>query len=298
MLHRVAAVARAGLSQGQADDRRDRDHRPLPGTRPGPWPGRRPPRRGVARRWPAPRAAVCAPGPAGHGLAARRAAVAAAGPVHAAADAGRVGTAGRRAARRRPAVDSGPVAGRPAGRLARGPPGQEGAPWWAVAGVVAVAVGLGGRAADLSLRADHRPARSCLLHAVRGLDCPARLTADPAVPRGFRRPAPAHLRQPGLLPRRRRASCRSSWRDCRWRWPPPSGPAGSARRCWWHRCSGRQRCSPSAAWLPGWPDRAGRRSRPWPSRSPCLSSSPAGHPSVSRWRRSCSSAGSAWSSTR
>ena len=82
------------------------------------------------------------------------------------------------------------------------------------------------------------------------------------------------------------------------RWRPGSGSAGWARRSWCRRCSGPARCSPSAAWPRGSPGRGGRRWRPSSSRSPCPSSSPAGRPTASRWRRSCSSAGCAWSSTR
>ncbi len=59
------------------------------------------------------------------------------------------------------------------------------------------------RAAHLSLPADHHLARSRVLHPVRGLDRASRLTADPAVARGVRRPPPrAHFCQPRVLPGR------------------------------------------------------------------------------------------------
>ena len=57
--------------------------------------------------------------------------------------------------------------------------------------------------ADLPLPADHRGARPGVLHAVRVLDRPPRVAADPAGAGGVRRhPPAAPLRQPRLLPGR------------------------------------------------------------------------------------------------
>ena len=214
---------------------------PLPGARPGPLPGRRPPWRGIASRRPAPRAAICAARPASHGLAAGRAAVAHAGPVHAGADAGRVSSAGRRVAGRRPAVDpAGPAAGRPAGRPL-GPGGRAGPGGGAGPGGRAVVGGSRGdrgcrrvrcRAADLSLRADHRPAwilppTSSSRPGLPGMaHCRSRDSGRLSEAR-ICSPSPARPSTESAAP-----SCRSSWPGCQWRWPPPSGPAGSAPRCW------------------------------------------------------------------
>ena len=134
-----------------------------------------------------------------------------------------------------------------------------------------------GRAAYLPLRADHRPARSCLLHAVRGLDRPARPPPVPQSRPAFGGPhlptfaSPAFYQVGGSIVPQFMAGLPMALAAAF------VGRAGPARRCSWPRCSGRQRCSRSVAWRPGWPGRAGRRSRPWPSRSPCRSSTPAGH---------------------
>ena len=184
-------------------------------------------------------------------------------------------------------------------RACRRRPGQAGTPWWAVVAVIAVAVAFG--------------VDQMIYHSQQII-----VTRDPAsyiqfanwisqhgslpIPQdagGVRRhPQVLHVRQLRLLPGRpnRRAAVHGG---------PADGPGGRVldrRRdrggADGRRCSAPARCSPSAAWPPGSPGRAGRRWPPSSSRSPCPSSSPAGRPTASRWRRSCSSAGCAWSSTR
>ena len=194
-------------------------------------------------------------------------------------------------------------AGCPAGRRARcrrAGPEQARTPWWAVAAVVAVAVAFGVDQAGLPLPVHHRDARPGVLHPVRRTGSPAtaRCRSRRTAPRSA---APTTCSASTASPSTRSAapSCRSSWPGCRWSWRAAFWVGGAERGAWPPApCSGRARCSPSAAWSPGWSGRAGRRWPRWSSRSPCPSSSPAGRPTASRWPRSCSSAGCAWSSTR
>ena len=161
-----------------------------------------------------------------------------------------VGAAGGRAAR------GSACAGSPAGgqSAAAARPEQARTPWWAVAGVVAVAAAFGVDQLIYHSQQIIVPARPGVLYPVRELDRPPRLAADPAGPGRVRRhPPAAPLRQPRLLPGRhhRGAAVHGGPADGRSR--PGSGPGGTARRWPSGRCSGRARCSPSAAWPPGSP---------------------------------------------
>ena len=83
-------------------------------------------------------------------------------------------------------------------------PQQARTPWWARRRGDRGGGRVRRPSADLSLPADHRGARPSVLYAVRVLDRPPRLAADPAGAGGVRRQPPAApLRQPRLLPGRR-----------------------------------------------------------------------------------------------
>ena len=107
------------------------------------------------------------------------------------------------------------------------------------------------RPGGLSLPVNHRDARPCVLHAVRGLDLEARVAADPAAGRGVRRGAGDHFRQCRVLPGRPRDRAAVHGRAADGALARLLGRRRPRWRCSWDPCSGPPPCSCSAAWPPG-----------------------------------------------